>query len=400
MAEQQPGQRSAEPDVALLEAIAESLDRRLISHSPVSSEISGDGLVVAHQVEFDTVDGTRESHLIYIETSPRAEDRDGVLTMRDEESGDQVSVWVYPRDPALPALQAAASPDGAEVILQRLGVDTGTGIALTLAAYRPGKRAVIRVDTDRSTLFLKIVAPGIAETFAQRHNAWLEAGLPVPRVLGWSVEGLLALSALGGTPAIDAIAHLDAHQFSQEISHLQQLMAAVPSTTSARASLSSRLSWYERRLAQSSPTQATRVHEIARRIETALSGAAVPPQVTVHGDLHIGQLFLSETTDAVSGLLDIDTAGLGDPADDAAALYAHLIVTAAINADHHAVTTGCKRIATQWRESWSEDPAFARRASAIAATHLIAHALNQALDTDALLERAAELLTNGADDKH
>lgn len=392
---------SSESDAALLEAVAESLHRRLLSRSHVSTAVSGNGLVVAYQAEFETADGGRESHLVYIETSPRTEHhRDDVLTMRDEASGDQVAVWVYPRDPSLPALQAAVVPDGADVILQRLGVHTGGGVTLKLEAYRPGKRAVVRVDTDHATVFLKVVAPGIAETLAQRHNAWLEAGLPVPRVLGWSDEGLVAFSALGGTPAIDAAAHLDPRQFTEEISRLQHRMAAVSSTASARSSLSSRLSWYERRLSQASPGHASRVHDLARGIEIALSDIALPPPVTIHGDLHVGQLFLDETTDAISGLLDIDTAGLGDPADDAAAFYAHLIVSASINAERPKVAAGCRQIANQWREGWWGDLAFARRASAIAATHLIAHALNQALDTEALLGHAADLLGSGADSKH
>jgi aminoglycoside phosphotransferase len=389
-------------EAALLEAIAASLDRRLISHSQVSSEVSGEGLVVAHQVELETSDRARESHLVYVEhrtrraeaANPDSDHRDGVLTMRDEDTGDQVAVWVYPHDPALPALEAAVVPDGADVILQRLGVDTGSGVTLKLEAYRPGKRAVVRVDTDHATVFLKVIAPGVAGTLAQRHGSWLEAGLPVPPVLGWSDEGLLALGALTGTPAVEALGRLHPQRFVEELSRLQERIARVPSTAPARSSLSSRLPWYERRLARAYPSLAAQVHQVARGIEHALSGAGVPPPVTVHGDLHVGQLFLNDATDAITGLLDIDTAGLGDPADDAAALYAHLIVTASINSGRQETAAGCQRISTRWRESWDEDPAFARRASAIAATHLIAHGLNHATDAQLLLEHAADLVTN------
>ncbi|MHA6693526.1 phosphotransferase family protein [Homoserinimonas sp. A520] len=379
-------------DAALLGAVAESLERTLVSHHRVSSTVIGDGVVVAHQVEFGSANGS-ESHLIYVETSPRTERRDGVLTMRDEATGDQVSVWVYPRDPALPALPAAVFPDGAAVILKRLGVDPGSHVALGLEAYRPGKRAVIRVDTDRSTVFLKVVAPGAAGVIAERHNAWLDAGLPVPQVLGWSDEGLVALSALRGTPAVEAVARLDPLRFTNELLALRQRIATIPSATDARTSLSQRLDWYERRLTQVHPALGGAIYQVATRIRTVLADAGAPPPVTIHGDLHVGQLFLDET-DAITGVLDIDTGGYGDPADDAGALYAHLIVTAALNADRPEIAEGRESLAHHWRANWrrEEDPDFAERATAIAATHLLAHALNQALDARELVERAGTLL--------
>lgn len=388
-----------EADAALLEAVAESLERTLVSHHRISSAVSGDGVVAAHQVELRAADGSPESHLIYVErrTGPAGsqsnEQRDGVLTMREEESGDKVSVWVYPRDPSLPALPAAVFPDGAAVILRRLGVDAGSEVTLKLEAYRPGKRAVIRVDTDQSTVFLKVVTPGAAGVIAQRHEAWLEAGLPVPHVLGWSDEGLVALSALRGTPAVDAVARLDPRRFTDELVSLRQRIATIPSTSDARTSLSQRLDWYERRLSQAQPALAAPIAQVAARIRRVLADAGAPPPVTVHGDLHVGQLFL-DASDAIIGVLDIDTAGYGDPADDAGALYAHLIVTAALNAAQPEIAKACDALADHWRAHWhrDDDPDFGERATAIAATHLLAHALDEALDARALVERAGIVL--------
>lgn len=387
-----------EADAALLEAVAESIDRTLLSHSRVSSAVSGDGIVVAHQVQFHGAGGSPESHLIYVETSQRTEQRDGVLTLRDEDTGDQVSVWVYPRDPALPALPAAVYPDGAALILRRLGLETGNDVALKLEAYRPGRRAVIRVDTDRHTVFLKVVSPGAAGVLAQRHNAWLGAGLPVPRVLGWSDEGLLALSALEGTPAVDAVARLAPARFATEILSLQTRIATVPSTTDARTSLSARLDWYARRLTRMHPGLAAPIGETAARIRSVLERAGAPAPVTVHGDLHVGQLFLG-ATDAITGVLDIDTAGLGDSADDAGALYAHLIVTAALNAARPEIALGCAALAENWRANWrrDDDPGFIDRATAIAATHLLAHGLGHSLDAGTLVDRAAALVAGSED---
>jgi hypothetical protein len=115
--------------------------------------------------------------------------------------------------------------------------------------------------------------------------------------------------------------------------------------------------------------------------------------VTIHGDLHIGQLILA-AADYYNGLNEIYTAGFGDPADDAGALYAHLLVTAAINTERPDVAWGCEALADHWRASWqrADDAGFERRATAIAATHLLAHALNGALNAGALVQRAEALL--------
>ncbi len=389
-------------DAELLEALADLLDRRLISHAKLGAEVSGEGFVVGYQLELESPDGVSEHQVVYIETRPRAKQRDGVLIMREEDSGDEVAIWLYPRDPALPALQTQVYPDAARVILTRLGVSVGEAeVSLSLEAYRPGKRAVVRVDSAHAVVFLKVVAPRLVAELSRRHSDWASAGLPVPRVLGWSNEGLLALSALGGTPASVAIGridtdHFDIHAFADALEHLQERIAAVPGTTLARASLSSRLDWYERRLAHTAPTEAARIHAIARRIEQVLAAASVPAGVTIHGDLHIGQIFLDDTTDAIAGVLDIDTAGIGDPADDAAAMYAHLIVTAQMHPENSAMALRSEALAKRWQTGWNHRPDadYAARASAIGATHLLAHALNESLSTPMLLTGAEQLLAN------
>ena len=48
----------------------------------------------------------------------------------------------------------------------------------------------------------------------------------------------------------------------------------------------------------------------------------------VHGDLHTGQVLVAPTTGALSGLVDLDTFGLGDEYTDRASLLAQLVVLA------------------------------------------------------------------------
>src|SRR5690606_23408203 len=119
----------------------------------------------------------------------------------------------------------------------------------------------------------------------------------------------------------------------------------------ARESLVDRLNWYRDRLAAAHPEQRRRCQDIAEGIRQLLSEGRSHEValVTIHGDLHAGQIFVaaspsepgqsatgpSSSDRAITGLLDIDTAGVGDPADDAAAFYAHLLVLA-----HHLSDAG------------------------------------------------------------
>jgi hypothetical protein len=56
-----------------------------------------------------------------------------------------------------------------------------------------------------------------------------------------------------------------------------------------------------------------------------------PPTGTVHGDFHEAQLVVDD--EAVTGLLDIDDVGPGDPLDDVGALVAHLRFRALTSGD-------------------------------------------------------------------
>jgi aminoglycoside phosphotransferase (APT) family kinase protein len=119
--------------------------------------------------------------------------------------------------------------------------------------------------------------------------------------------------------------------------------------------------------------------------------------VTVHGDLHLGQVFLDPgAPDRVTGVIDIDTAGLGDPADDAAALVAQLLASAELldRAGSHARANATRRAADAFRAGWHRDgdPGFAGRARAIVAAHVLGHALSGSIDAGTALRLAGESL--------
>lgn len=374
-------------------SIAAMLGRRLETVAVLGSEVSGDGVITGYRLGFAPMEGAADDQVVYIETAPEITQREGVLTIRDGETGEELGVWLYPRDPELPALPAAVYPDSARELLERMGVHCEVR-SLTLLAYRPGKRAVVRVQSTIGALYLKVVTPNLTEGLVDRYAGWATAGLPVPQVLGWSADGLIAFTAMEGEPVASHLDRIDdPERFLDEVVELQRRVAMVDVNRAARPSLSSRLDWYLRRLIETIPEQRTQIERVALAVWRVLDEYPATVQVPVHGDLHIGQLFFDAQTGRLSGVLDIDTSGLGDPADDAAALYAHLVVTSLYHRDLPATAAKAALLAERWIARWpAVDVSFATRARAIAATHLLAHALGDGVPREPLLEQAGRIM--------
>ena len=375
----------------LLATIAKQLGFALVGWRATHSEPARNGNLLGFEVQLEATDGQRQAQTVFVETNADAEGRDGVLLFEQPTANQRIAVWIYPNDPALPALAATVFSESARALLARLGV-TIEHPELSVLAYRPGKRAVIRVDGGDKRVYLKVVRPGKASAIVKRHASFLDAGIAVPHVIGWSEDGLIALTELDGLEAQRIASELD-QEFLGQVQELAARVATVASHTPARESLVDRLDWYLGRLTTQLPDQKRRLRDLAGGIRQLLSEgrAGDVALVTIHGDLHTGQIFVTRQAEAareriqITGLLDIDTAGLGDPADDSAAFYAHLHVLARHLdvAEKHETAQHVSTLAAGWRDRWwrDGDPGFAARARAIAATHFLGHALRQG-DTD------------------
>jgi len=386
----------------VLARVAAHLGRAALGHTVTAVEPTDDGYLYGYDLRLAVDDGGVQHQRVFIELAHGR--REGVLDIDLGRRG-AYAVWLYPSDPDLPALRAVVDSRTLSAVLARLGHPLEPE-KIEVITYRPGRRAVVRVEGNASHIYLKVVEPSKAASIAERHQQFRSSSLPVPRLLGWSPEGLVAMSELPGVDAQSAVARMEHPEaFLDQLEFLSTLLAAVPAFNTARSSLVDRIDWYVERVSSRFPDETERVRRIGAMIARCnADGRSYGfTAVTIHGDLHLGQLFVDiDDPGIITGMLDIDTAGAGDPADDAAAFYAHVVAlgetVAQSQPDYRAA---CLRLASAWRSRWlrNRNAGFASRASAIAATHLLGHALRPiAADSDAvsrrLIDHAYELVSD------
>lgn len=250
----------------------------------------------------------------------------------------EVGVWRFAQDPVLPALQMVEDPTRVADLLSAHGVALARRPTIVVRAYRPTQRAVLEVSDGRSRWFLKVVRPAAVAQLRVRHDL-LAARLPVPPVLAETPDGILVLPEAPGTLLRDRLtcSSTSAATPLPPPAELERLLDALPDDVlrlPSHRSILQRVHDSARVLricAESDPAvSATRAAELtsetARLVDRVLSAAAGSPEppVPVHGDLYHNQLLTDGSQ--VTGVLDVDTAGPGERADDWATLLGYLSV--------------------------------------------------------------------------
>jgi hypothetical protein len=247
----------------------------------------------------------------------------GVVTLSDGDA--KVAVWRFPGDPALPALPRAFNPAAVEDLLAGLGVgpEARAHPELKVRAYRPTRRAVIEARAASARVFLKVLRPRKVADLHQRHTLLSRAGLPVPRPLGWSDDGLLVLSPLHGTEMRSAVRNGGRIPSPAEVLDLLDRLPADVRDLPRRPAWSESAEHYAGVIGAVLPAEAGRAADLAGSVVARLAerGAGADP---THGDLYEAQIMLNDGR--ITGLLDVDSAGPGHRADDLACLVAHLDV--------------------------------------------------------------------------
>lgn len=301
---------------------------RQVDHRPGSST------TVSYDATVDGPDGRREQ-VLGASTGLRRPGAvpAGVLELSDGTTS--VAVWRLPVDPGLPALATAMDEGAVRALLTSYGVAPGP-VTLHVRSYRPRRRAVVEVRAPGCRVFLKVLRPSTVEALHARHRLLRQAGLPVPRSLGWRDDGLLVLEGLEGTTLRARLREggAPAPRGSDLLALLDRLPVAVCDLP-ARRSWTDAVDHYAAVTASVLPEQAVRCRDLAAGIGALVAGA--PPDGPTHGDFYETQLLLDGSR--VAGLLDVDTAGPGRRADDLACLLAHVAVLAQMEPGHRASST-------------------------------------------------------------
>ncbi len=240
-----------------------------------------------------------------------------------------VTIWRVPHDPWLPGLAAVTEPTTIGRLLDDLGVGPGD-TSRRVVAYRPGRRAVVRLRRGTTSVFVKVVRPERAEELHRRHIA-AEEVLPVPRSLGFTAElGIVVLQALPGRvlrAALDRPARPGAGALLEVLDH-------VPGPADGRRSPGWRTTSFGPLLRRLRPDLAERIDALEaanREAERAHDAPAVP----VHGDFHEAQILFDWRR--ITGVLDIDTLAIGHRVEDLATMIGHLSTLARNRPDRLAV---------------------------------------------------------------
>lgn len=342
-----PGARHLEDEGAQeLLAVAAAHAGAQLQHAHLRSVHARTGRSVSHVYEAVLrIDGQDREVLLVAHADRRALP-DGAFAL--ERDGDRVAVWRFPNDPFLPGLPSAIDPARVRELLDRLGVPEGD-VTLHTRAYRPSRRAVVEVairtrEAAGRVLYLKVLAGDRADELAGIHRA-LSDHLPVPHVVGVAPEqGILAIEALEGRTLREALIDGEGLPGPGAVVGISRRFAERNLETRREPRAFADPTRHVALLSDIVPQLASDVARVAARA-AELDGSLVG----VHGDLHDGQLLLQGGQ--VTGVLDVDGAGLGLLAQDAGNLIAHVEVVGEL---WPAAAPRCAGFAGQLREAYLE----------------------------------------------
>ncbi|KZM76317.1 hypothetical protein [Cellulosimicrobium sp. I38E] len=276
-------------------------------------------------------------------TAPLSPDAAGPGVVRLADGPRVVHVWRHPADPMLPGLAAAC--DAAE-LTRRLaaagGLADGEAVeSVSMVAYRPLRRAVLRARTSARTVYVKVVRPDRARALVRRHDLFRSTTVSAPRCLAWDDDGVVVLEEARGPSLAQHLAALDPDDQPGAIDP-RELLRALDALPARATTLRRRPAWAERveHYAASALAvhglDADRVDRVARAVRTAVTTRDPGPVVATHGDFYEANVLLdvpaapgdpaSRGRARVGVLLDVDTLGPGCRVDDLACLVAHLAV--------------------------------------------------------------------------
>ena len=284
----------------------------------------GAGVSVGYTAVVASPNGSRSTEYLCATTARLSNPQAVGLTRVSPRGGDGpvVHVWRHPADPELPALAVACTPS---LLSRRLG----TAIKAAMVAYRPTRRAVVRVTyPDSSTAYAKVLRPGQSAAFAERHRMLRAAGVPAPDVLRDDPDGLVLLSTGRGVALSGLLSRgMDKGRAARVFASLTALLDALPASAlqlTPHPAWSERARHYAHAASTVLPEHALRARAIADGVEQLMAACDPGPVVPVHGDFYEANVLMEG--EGVASLLDVDSLGPGHRVDDLACLLGHVSV--------------------------------------------------------------------------
>lgn len=285
----------------------------------------GHELVVRYRCDVEWADGRVRSETLLAATVHSGTLPGTVPVVAETDEGDlEVSVWRYPFDPLVIGLPDAVV---AEKLSEIFGPGAADSMKLEVVAYRPTERAVVRAEDGAGRVrYIKAVRPDAAEALIKRHSDLRALGLPVPEVIDAdAATGLVVLAELPGMTLRERIkSNTPPWPHADDLLALMERIGSVPAEDlppvpgRVRDAIG-----HARLLERVAPDVRKQLGELVERFTLELPVAEARSGRVVHGDLHEGQVIVDEDG-RITGLLDIDDLGPGDPYDDLATLLAHL----------------------------------------------------------------------------
>ncbi|MCO7275272.1 aminoglycoside phosphotransferase family protein [Cellulosimicrobium cellulans] len=342
-------------------------------------------------------------------TAPLSPDAVGAGVVRLADGPRVVHVWRHPADPLLPGLAAACDAGELARRLAAAGaLAPGEAVeSVTMVAYRPLRRAVLRARTSARTVYVKVVRPDRARSLVRRHDLFRSTTVNAPRCLAWDDDGVVVFEEARGPSLAQHLAALgpDGQPTAIDPRELLRALDALPAratTLRRRPAWSERVEHYAASALAVHALDPARVDRVARAVRTAVATRDPGPVVATHGDFYEANVLLDVPAAAgdpaapgaggarVGVLLDVDTLGPGHRVDDLACLVAHLAVLPSLAP---AVYGGVRALVDRCLAVFDErvDPAALRARAAGVVLSLTAGAATRDL-ADAWLRVAEGLL--------
>lgn len=256
-----------------------------------------------------------------------------------EDGHRQVAVWLYPNDPDLLGLPRAAFPDRMAETLNVGSVlsrpVTAEQLSLSMIAYRPRRRAVVKVvvSDPHEVFYVKVLRERVFGEIHHKHALLRDAGLPAPEVVLTTDDHLLVTRELPGKSLARAIFEPGDPCPPEDLIRLLDAMPQAVAGLGRRAPWADAVGHYARMVSATLPELAQELSWLSAQISHGLSRFP-PGNEATHGDFHEGQLRVAGGK--VVGMLDVDTIGPGRRADDLACLIGHLSTIQRMNPQQEA----------------------------------------------------------------